>query len=67
MWRNLTIFVAFPVIVLAHINAFMPPADGHEVKHRPDFVAYEYLRVRTKVRLSLTHTCSDHELIRMDP
>ena len=56
MWRNLTIFVAFPVIVLAHINAFMPPADGHEVKHRPDFVAYEYLRVRTKVRLSLTHT-----------
>ena len=53
MWRNLTIFVAFPVIVLAHINAFMPPADGHEVKHRPDFVAYEYLRFRTKVRLTL--------------
>ena len=49
MWRNLTIYVAFPVIILAHINAFLPHAAGHEVKHRPDFVAYEYLRIRTKV------------------
>ena len=48
MWRNLTIYVAFPVIILAHINAFLPHAAGHEVKHRPDFVAYEYLRIRTK-------------------
>ena len=49
MWRNLTIYVAFPVIILAHINAFLPHAAGHEVKHRPDFVAYEYIRIRTKV------------------
>ena len=48
MWRNLTLFVAFPVIILANINAFLPPADGHEVKVRPDFVPYEYLRIRTK-------------------
>jgi hypothetical protein len=53
MWRNLTVFVAFPVIVLAHINAFMPHADGHEEKTRPDFVAYEYLRIRTKVKLGV--------------
>jgi hypothetical protein len=49
MWKNLTLFVALPVIVLAHINAFLPHADGHVEKHRPDFVAYEYLRIRTKV------------------
>ena len=48
MWKNLTLFVAFPVIVLAHINAFLPHANGHEEKHRPDFVPYEYLRIRTK-------------------
>ena len=49
MWRNLTFFVAFPVIVLAHINVFMPHADGHKDAVRPDFVPYEYLRIRTKV------------------
>ena len=50
MWKNLTLFVALPVIVLAHINAFLPHADGHVEKHRPDFVPYEYLRIRTKVK-----------------
>ena len=49
MWRNLTFFVAFPVIVLAHVNVFMPHADGHKDAVRPDFVPYEYLRIRTKV------------------
>ena len=42
MWKNLTLFVAFPVIVLAHINAFLPHADGHVEKVRPDFQMFGY-------------------------
>ena len=53
MWRNLTLFVALPVIVLAHINVFMPHADGHKEAVRPEFVPYEYLRIRTKVKITL--------------
>ena len=52
MWKKLTLYVAFPVIILAHFNAFLPAADGHEEKIRPDFVAYDYLRIRTKVKLT---------------
>ena len=48
MWRNLTFFVAFPVIVLAHVTVFMPHVDGQKDAVRPDFVPYEYLRIRTK-------------------
>jgi hypothetical protein len=30
MWRNFTLFVALPVIVLAHVNVFMPHTHGHK-------------------------------------
>merc|ERR1711976_400681 len=49
MWKKLSIFVALPVIVLANINAFAPAPEGPEDPHAPPpFVAYEYLRIRTK-------------------
>ncbi|CAG0888174.1 unnamed protein product [Cyprideis torosa] len=47
MWRNLSLFVGFPVIGLCMINAFLDHQKhaGHE---RPPFVAYEHLRIRNK-------------------
>ncbi len=48
-WRSLTFFVAVPAIILANLNAFMPK-EGKDPHARPDFVPYEYLRLRSKVR-----------------
>merc|ERR1711973_488354 len=44
MWKNIFFFVAAPVIVLGHVNAF-----GMGEEHgRPEFVPYDHLRIRTK-------------------
>ena len=48
MWRNLTFFVAFPVIILGNVNAFFLGDDHHK---RPEFIPYEHLRIRSKVRV----------------
>jgi len=45
-WRSVFFFVACPVIVLAHVAAFVAPdASEHEP---PPFVPYDHLRIRTK-------------------
>lgn len=42
----MTFFVAFPAIVLCAVNCVMAHNEGGHA--RPEFVKYEYLRVRTK-------------------
>lgn len=50
-WRNLSFFVGLPAVGLCMLNAYLGMQQEHT--HRPDFVKYDYLRVRTKVILIL--------------
>lgn len=50
-WKNLSLFVALPCVVLMSVNV------GLHMKHemdsppeRPPFIPYEHLRIRTKVK-----------------
>eukprot|EP00094_Tigriopus_californicus_P010685 TCALIF_10304-PA protein Name:"Similar to Cox6a1 Cytochrome c oxidase subunit 6A1, mitochondrial (Rattus norvegicus)" AED:0.09 eAED:0.09 QI:0/0/0/1/1/1/2/0/94 len=45
-WRKITLLVGVPAIILGHVNAFWPSEE--DKVHRPEFVAYEYLRIRKK-------------------
>jgi len=50
-WRSITFFVAIPAILAGHFAAFRPyfaPLPGEDPHARPDFVKYEYLRIRSK-------------------
>ena len=52
MWKKLTFFGAIPVVIFGHYMAFRPyffPYPGEDPHARPDFVPYDYLRIRTKV------------------
>ncbi|XP_075220001.1 target of rapamycin complex subunit LST8-like [Lycorma delicatula] len=46
LWRNLTFFVSFPGIALAMANTYISHTAHHE--ERPEFILYEYMRIRTK-------------------
>merc|ERR1719244_1215921 len=43
-WKNAFFFLAVPAIILGNVNAFV---FGDELEP-PPFVAYDYLRIRTK-------------------
>merc|ERR1712055_623322 len=46
MWKNLTLFAAFPIIILGSINAFvLADESGHTP---PEFIPYDHLRIRSK-------------------
>lgn len=45
LWRNLTLFVAFPAIALCGLNCYM--SHEHHAE-RPPWVKYEYLAIRHK-------------------
>lgn len=47
LWRNLTYFVAFPAIVLGHINAYLGHIE-HAKEPRPEFLPCDHLRIRRK-------------------
>merc|ERR1719319_82579 len=46
IWKQATLFVALPIIVLGNVNAFVV-ADP-EAHNPPEFVPYDHLRLRTK-------------------
>ncbi|XP_045616564.1 cytochrome c oxidase subunit 6A, mitochondrial [Procambarus clarkii] len=43
-WKMVSLLVALPAIGLCMANAFL----GTEHEHRPEFIPYEHLRIRTK-------------------
>ncbi|XP_063707220.1 cytochrome c oxidase subunit 6A2, mitochondrial [Culicoides brevitarsis] len=46
MWRNMFFFVGIPAVALCFVNCYL---DHKNHPHqRPEFIKYEYLRVRTK-------------------
>ena len=52
-WKMLTFLVGGPAIIFGHYMAFRPhfaPYPGEDPHARPDFVAYDYLRLRSKVK-----------------
>lgn len=49
-WKLLSYFVALPGIALCMLNVYLQEKDAkHE---RPEFIKYEYMRIRNKVRIS---------------
>ena len=48
LWRNLTYFVALPAVVLVSINTYLVEKEHHKHFKRPEFIAYDHLRIRTK-------------------
>merc|ERR1712135_30361 len=47
MWKNISIFVCIPAIILTGINALL--GELEHMKHpRPEFIPYEHLRIRNK-------------------
>lgn len=51
-WKNISIFVAVPAILICAYNAVVKEME-HHTHPRPGFVAYPHLRIRSKVRFVL--------------
>ncbi|XP_002738468.1 cytochrome c oxidase subunit 6A, mitochondrial-like [Saccoglossus kowalevskii] len=49
-WKLLTYLVAVPGVVVCMANAYMKETEhlNHLKEHRPEFIAYPHLRIRTK-------------------
>ncbi|CAK1551210.1 unnamed protein product [Leptosia nina] len=45
-WRGISFFVGFPAVGLGMLNVYLAHQEEHH--ERPPFVAYEYMRIRTK-------------------
>jgi len=55
-WKMLTFLVGGPAIIFGHYMAFRPhfaPYPGEDPHARPEFVAYDYLRLRSKVKFKV--------------
>ncbi|XP_064460874.1 cytochrome c oxidase subunit 6A2, mitochondrial-like [Ornithodoros turicata] len=48
LWKQLTFFVAIPACALCAVNAYLDEKEHHAHYHRPEYVPYDYLCVRTK-------------------
>lgn len=56
LWKRMTFIVAFPAIGLGMVNAYLAHQEHHH-DERPEFVPFEYLRVRTKVIKLMLEVC----------
>jgi len=48
LWKLLSFFVAVPGVAVCWVNAQLTEKEEHEAFERPEFVAYDHLRRRTK-------------------
>lgn len=50
MWKNFSLFLALPCVAVMSVYNFLHMAQEAEHGHeRPEFVAYDHLRIRNKV------------------
>merc|ERR1712168_1074369 len=47
-WKILTFVVAIPGVIVCYVNSEKKEAEHKAHYHRPEFIAYEHLRLRTK-------------------
>lgn len=47
-WKKVFLYVACPAILLSAVNTYFLEMEHYEHWHRPEFVPYEYLRIRTR-------------------
>ncbi len=50
MWKILSFTVAVPGVILCYVNAQVKEAEHKEHYQRPEFIPYEHLRLRSKVK-----------------
>ncbi|XP_011312015.1 cytochrome c oxidase subunit 6A1, mitochondrial [Fopius arisanus] len=48
MWKNLSLFVAIPTVLLGLLNTYLMEKEEEKSTKRPDFKIYEHLRIRNK-------------------
>lgn len=48
LWRNLSLFVCLPAMIICTINSYIAEKEHHEHFQRPTFVKYDYLKIQTK-------------------
>ena len=46
-WRKVFFYVSVPAIILSAANTYMMEKEHYAHFHRPEFVPYEHLRIRT--------------------
>ncbi|CAH1801841.1 unnamed protein product, partial [Owenia fusiformis] len=51
-WKKLSLLIALPGVALCYVNAEIKEKEHHD-HPRPEFKAYQHLRLRTKVFLQL--------------
>lgn len=49
LWKKVTFFVALPGCLLASIYCINGHLEHEKHSHRPEFIPYEHLRIRTRV------------------
>ena len=50
-WRNISLFIAIPAVLLVGVNAFKKEQEHHrhrEEHGKPEFIEYSHLRIRSK-------------------
>ncbi|XP_076627836.1 cytochrome c oxidase subunit 6A1, mitochondrial [Colletes latitarsis] len=48
MWRNLTLFVAIPSILVSMVNCYLTKKKEEGHLHRPEYKEYPYMKVMNK-------------------
>jgi cytochrome c oxidase subunit 6a len=57
MWKWMSLLVAMPGVAICYLNMYLKEAEHKAHYERPEFIPYDHLRRRTKVRHSTGQDC----------